>query len=173
MGWQERMSVVLIAWIPLTVLLFRLLGPRRAVLIGIVGGYVLLPLVTPFARLSPPFRFVSLPTSHFRFATTPPGVWFEFTKEASISIGLGAWDRSFDWRRVARTRPHWLDLVMLAYVAYPLTGIMVSGSAACWDSLGMVLQRGLFWLVPYLAGRLYFRRRRRRSSGRRGGCCPA
>jgi hypothetical protein len=146
MGFHERNALVLTAWVPITALLFRLLGPRRAALVAVVGGHVFLPGMAAFVEFFPP--------SILRAAAKVS--WLYFEKHASIGMGLILGIACCDRRALLSARPSWLDLPILAYVLYPLTGVANDSPAALLDSIGASLIRGLCWLPPYLAARLYF-----------------
>ena len=146
MGFHERNALVLAAWVPITALLFRLLGPRRAALVAVVGGHVFLPGMAPFVEFFPP----SILPAAAKVS------WLYFEKHASIGMGLILGIACCDRRALLSARPSWLDLPILAYVLYPLTGVANESPAALLDSIGAALIRGLCWLPPYIAARLYF-----------------
>lgn len=129
--------VSILAWIPLTLFLFRVLGPRRATLISVLGGYVFLP----FQRMSVIGSLTELQLA-----------WKGVTTGLALILGVLLFDR----QSLRRFRPSWLDLAMAAFVAYPLVGLAMGGPSASADVLELLIQRTLGLLIPYVMGRLYF-----------------
>ncbi len=129
-------EAVLLAWPPVVLILFRAVGPRRAVLVGLLGGLLFLP----------PGRAM----------LGPPGFAFPVDKWNVTGLALLLGVLIFDRRSLLRARPRWLDLPMAAYYLAPLIGLAtgVPGSAA--DILDLMIGRGLGWVVPYIMGRIYF-----------------
>lgn len=146
MDWLQRSALVLTAWVPVSAFLFRALGPRLGALVAVVGGEVFLPGFFPILRLATP----GVPRGDV------PEFWFEVDKYTCIGLGVLLGLLVSEGRALARARPHGLDLAMLAFVAYPLTGVAAGGPVVFWDALGGCLTRGLAWLPVYAAGRLYF-----------------
>ena len=142
--------VMMLAWAAISAGLFRVLGPRRGTLVAVIGGNLLVPCVV----------LDLLPESRLQL-TQPVAI--------GLAVVLGVSRRP---RSLSRIRPEWFDLPMLAYVAYPLTGLLVNGRVAAWDAADMLMQRGLGVLVPYAAARRYLgdpegaRHRRHRHRGR-------
>ena len=127
---------VFLAWPPVVVILFRVIGPRRAVLAAILGGLLFLPRGQ--VELGPaPFAL-------------PIAKW------TVTSLGLILGVLIFDRRSLIRARPRWLDLPMAAFVLAPLIGLAtgVTGSGA--DIVDAISYRGLGLAVPYAMGRIYF-----------------
>jgi hypothetical protein len=131
---QSLIRAVLIGSIPLIALLVRILGPRRAALCAILGGYVFLPKV---------------------FLDFIPGR-IGFGKPDAIAAGLVLGIVGFDRAALGRARLRWIDLPMLAWVLYPLTGFLTESRLVPWDVAEMIYRRTTGSLVPYAAGRLYF-----------------
>jgi hypothetical protein len=128
-------QLVLIGWIPIVALLFRVLGPRRAILVAVLGGHVFLP--------------------DLKFDLPSP-LSFPFGKPDSIGAGLALGLLLFETRTLLRARPRWFDLPMLAVVMCPLIGIVTGGPVVYRDVADIFVERVLGWLLPYVAARLYF-----------------
>jgi hypothetical protein len=126
--------VMMLAWAAISAGLFRVLGPRRGTLVAVVGGNLLVPCVV----------LDLLPESRL-----------QLTQPVAIGLAVVLGVLAADPRSLSRIRPEWLDLPMLAYVAYPLTGLLVNGRVAAWDAADMLMQRGLGVLVPYAVARRY------------------
>jgi hypothetical protein len=126
--------VMMLAWAAISAGLFRVLGPRRGTLVAIVGGNLVVPCLV----------FDIVPVSRL-----------QLTQPAALGLAVVLGMLAADFRSLSRIRLDRLDLPMLAYVAYPLTGLLTNGGVAAWDTADMLLQRGLGVLVPYAAARLY------------------
>ena len=134
----ELVRAVLLAWPPVLVGLFWAVGPRRAVLVGVIGGFLFLPIdpVRPIV-----FGF-----------PVPVNKW----NATGLGLALGA--LLFGRREVRLARPSWLDLPMAGYYLAPLAGLATGVPEAAADTLDVLIGRGLGWVVPYAAGRVYFSR---------------
>ena len=75
----------------LCLVLFAILPPRRAVLVGLLGGWLFLPV----AR----YELSGLP---------------DYSKFSAISFGLLLGIFLFDLRRLLEFRPRWVDVFMVA-----------------------------------------------------------
>ena len=126
---------VLLAWTPIVVVLFRVLGRRRGTLVAVIGGYLLLPPTV-----------VSLPGRFHDFL---------FDKQAAIGLALGVSMLAWDARTLLRFRPRPIDVPVLAFVAWAAAA-SVFGQYVEWEVATLILGRRVWWLAPYLAGRLYF-----------------
>jgi hypothetical protein len=87
--------IVLLAWALVVVILFRVLGPRRASTIAVLGGFLILPR---YAAL------LDFPTIERR---TIPGL--------ALLLGVLLFDR----RSLVHARPRWIDLPMALFVLSP------------------------------------------------------
>jgi len=125
-------EVVLAVWAVAVAVLFRAVGPRRASLVAILGGLVLLPRVGMMVGPAP------------------------FDKRTATGLGLILGVLLFDRRALRGARARWLDLPMAAFALAPLIGLATGGPAATADVVDLAIQRGLGWIVPYIIGRLYF-----------------
>jgi hypothetical protein len=125
---------VVLSWFPIVLVLVRVLGPRRAAAIAILGGYLFLPR---FAR----WEILGTITIEKRHV---PGLAFL----AAVLL--------FDRRTLLKARPSWFDLPMLAFAVAPLIGCVAHrfdqpGASA--DQSFLILAQ---WAIPYAIGRLYF-----------------
>ncbi|MFO0910982.1 MAG: hypothetical protein U0794_22035 [Isosphaeraceae bacterium] len=110
-----------------------------------VGGQVFLPDFWRFWVLRPFVVFGKV---------RPDCDWFWLDKSTILGLGLFLGIVATEPRRLLRFRPHWLDLALVLFLLYPLTGILVSGSVAFWDALGILLWRILTFGLTYLAARI-------------------
>ena len=134
----DLIEAVLLAWLPVVVALFRAIGPRRAVLVGLLGGYLFLPVG--------------------QVMLGPSGFAFPLHKFTATGLGLLLGALIFDRRTLLRARPGWLDLPMLGYYLAPLIGLATGVPGSSTDILDVMIGRGLGWVVPYAMGRIYFGR---------------
>jgi hypothetical protein len=111
--------------------LFVLLGARRAVAVAHVAGWAFLPVAT-----------IDLPA-------------LDYDKAAAIGIGCALGVLLFDLPRLLALRPQLTDLAVLATVAAPMASSLANGLGA-YDGLVNALGRVFLWGLPYLFGRLYF-----------------
>jgi hypothetical protein len=129
-------KVVLLAWPSVVAILFRAIGPRRAVLVGTLGGFLFLP-----------GHQVKLDLAGFAFPV-------DRYNATGLALLLGS--LIFDRRTLLRARPGWLDLPMAGYYLAPLIGLITGVPGSSTDILDVMIGRGLGWVVPYAMGRIYF-----------------
>jgi hypothetical protein len=134
----DLIRAVLIVWIPIVMILFRVLGPRQAVLVGLLGGTLFLP------------------DCEVGFAAS--GFSFPFNKWIVTGLALILGVLVFDRRTLSRFRPQWLDLPIAAFYLAPLVGLITGVAGSAVDIEDLMIGRGLGWMIPYLMGRLYFGR---------------
>jgi hypothetical protein len=125
---------IFLAWIILVLILFRVLGPRRAALVAILGGLLVLP------------RGSALPPPHDLPA-------FNKSTATGLAIILGVF-LTDPWTLV-RARPRWADLPMAVFVASPLLSTAAHRFRQACESTDQSWQNLTIWAVPYLIGRLY------------------
>ena len=128
-------NIVYAVWIPLAVVLFWTLGPRRAALIVLFAGFLLLP-----RDLYVPFHFGPF--------------WVD--KRTVTGIGLLAGILITDPRTLLRFRPKLIDLPMIAFVILPVASLAANGFADSPVTFDIVFRNFAEWSIPYLVGRLYF-----------------
>jgi hypothetical protein len=127
--------LALMAWIPLVCILSWTQGMRRAVIVGVLGAFLVLPKVV----------------LHFGPESILP---VDKRTVSGVALLLGV--LISDPQAFSRLRLSWLDGPMLLYLAHPLTGLVFDSRVASLDAIDLLIQRGLGWGVPYLMGRLYF-----------------
>jgi tetratricopeptide (TPR) repeat protein len=121
----------LFGWIPLVLTLFTILPARRAVLVGSIAGWLLLP---PFGIDLP-----GLPN---------------YDKAAAVSVGILLGTLFFQPARLVQFRFRWFDLPMILWCACPFISSVLNGLGA-YDGISMVIRQVMGWFFPYLVGRLY------------------
>ena len=132
---QILATAVFLAWSPVVVVLFKLLGRRTGTLAAVVGGYLFLP----------------------RTWIRPPGLlhFLYFEKQAAIGLAIALAMLVWDWRLLLRFRPKAWDIPVLTFTGWAAV-VVFAGQFVDWDVADLILQRRLWWIFPYLAGRLYF-----------------
>lgn len=123
--------LVLIAWVPCSLLLFATMPARRAALSVLTLGWLFLPnLEIPLSGIP------------------------DFDKPGAVSYALLLGVVIFDAKRLATLRPRLCDVAVLAWIlAGPVASL--TNNLGTHDALAQVWQRAFFWGVPYLVGRLY------------------
>ena len=124
--------IAMLGWLPVTLALFVLISPRRAVIVSFLAGWMFLPVIT------------------YKFPLLPP-----FDKTAVISLSALAGMLLFDWRRLLRFRPRWIDLPMLMLCCGPFATSLSNGLGVK-DGVSESVHEILLWGLPWLIGRLYF-----------------
>ena len=132
----ELIKAVLLLWPLLVVLMFRTCGPRRAVLLAVIGGFLLLPPAQLKLHL--------------------PGFDFPLDKWNVNGVAMLAGCLLFGRRSPLPGRLHWVDLPIAAWYLAPLIGLVTGVTGAAADIGDLMIGRGLGWVVPYALARLYF-----------------
>ena len=124
--------LALFSWVPLTVFLFFVLRPHVAVLVAVIGGWLLLPAMG------------------YNLPGLPP-----FSKSTAIAVGLFLGGRFSGQRRMATF--HWklYDVPMVVWCLSPLVTSMVN-KLGFYDGLSGVYAHVMAWGIPFMAGRIYF-----------------
>jgi len=123
----------LFSWPLITLIGFVLISPRRAVIVGFLGAYVLLPSRAGIALSGLP----------------------DYTKFLAADLGVLSGLFIFDLGRLFALRPRWFDLPIVGWCLVPAISIATNGLAA-WDAVSAVADQVIHWGIPYLVGRLYF-----------------
>jgi hypothetical protein len=121
----------LLGWIPFVLLLFALLPARRAVIGGILLGWLLLP------------------EAKYPLAGLP-----DYTKLSAIPIVVFAGALLFDRRSFRALRPRWVDLPMLVWCFCPAAASLSNG-LEWYDAASATLAHVIIWGLPYVLGRVY------------------
>lgn len=137
-------------WIALMLALFRWQGSRSAALIGLIGGWAVLPtceypdwVIREFRELGGPTHALAIPG--------PP----RLNKATALGLGCLLGLVLFDWPGVRRLRLRWFDAPMLGWIASPIASALANGHPL---AEGLTLSRHLLlaWGAPYAAGRVAF-----------------
>ena len=125
-------DAVMAGWYPLCFVLFMLLPAPRAVAVGLVTGFLLLPNVV--------YDLPGMPN---------------YDKGLAIVLGVGLAAAICDHTRILSFRPRWVDLPMLVLCLAPYLSAVVNGDGAYRGASNM-FDFAVRWALPWLLGRLYF-----------------
>jgi hypothetical protein len=125
-------TIVMMAWIPVQLVLFAVLPPRRAVLVAFLTAWLFLPMAS--------YRIPFLP---------------DYTKMSATSTGVLMGAVLFDGKRILRFSPGWIDLPIIAFCICPFVSSIANGLGT-WDGVSGMLTYIVTWAMPYHIGRLYF-----------------
>ena len=128
---QLLIPIALLGWIPVSISLLALLPPRRAVVVSVIGAWLLLP---PAA-----ISLSGLP---------------DYDKMMAATVGILLGTLMFQPNRLLEFRPQWFDLPVLCWCIAPLISSLQNG-LGLYDGLSGSLQCIVRWVLPYLIGRLY------------------
>lgn len=124
--------LALIGWIPVVLVLFALMRPRRAVISAFLIAWLFLPVAG--------YAMPALP---------------DYTKITATSYGVLLGVLLFDAGRLLQFRPSWIDLPAVVWCLVPLAS-SISNGLGIYDGASGVMDLTTRWGVPYFIGRLYF-----------------
>lgn len=126
-------ELLMLAWVPLSLVLFMVLRPRHAVLTSYIGAWLFLsPKAGIVINILPDLSKITV---------------------SSFAVVLGV--MLFDAPRLFTFKPRWFDLPMLAWCLAPFMSSIING-LGYWDGLSAVLENLALFGVPYFVGRVYF-----------------
>ncbi|MSR62046.1 MAG: hypothetical protein EXS08_06345 [Planctomycetes bacterium] len=125
-------DAVMAGWYPLCFLLFMLLPPARAVAVGLVTGFLLLPNVI--------YDLPGIPN---------------YDKGLAIVLGVCVAAVICDPARFLGFRPRWVDLPVLMLCLAPFLSAVMNGDGA-YRGLSNAFDFLVRWALPWFLGRLYF-----------------
>ena len=124
--------IMMFGWLPLTLVLFAVLRPRRAATIALFGGWLFLPVAT--------FEFHGLP---------------EYTKSVATCLPVVLATVVFAPDRLVSLRPRAFDIPLLIWCICPL-GSSLANNLGVYDGLSETTANVLTWGMPYIIGRMYY-----------------
>jgi hypothetical protein len=123
--------LVMLAWIPIVLLLFKQFSPERAVVISFIGAWLFLPqAIFPL-----------------------PGVP-DYTKMSATCYGILLATIIYDVEYLKSFKFGWLDIPMLIWCLCPFAASVTNGLGA-YDGFSAALNQTVTWGVPYFLGRIY------------------
>jgi hypothetical protein len=124
---------MLFGWVPFTIFLFSTRKPHRAVLVAVIGGWLLLPMTV--------YDLPGIP---------------QYTKVVAISLGLILGCRFSGQRGKADFKWKLCDLPMTMWCLSPIL-TSLANQLGLYDGLAGCYNQIMMWGVPYLSGRIYFK----------------
>jgi len=124
--------ITIFGWPLVVLVLFTVLPPRKAVIVGMLGAWLFLPMAE--------YPLPGLP---------------DITKMSISCVTVFLGTMIFDAGRFSRLRWSWVDLAMIAWVLVPLPSAVSNGYGA-YEGFSGALEQAVAWGLPYLIGRLYF-----------------
>ena len=133
MSYNVLAQLALLGYPALVLVLFALMPLRKAILTGMVGGWLFLPTI----RLS----LVGIPDYDKIVATN-----------CAVGLGCLIWAS----RDLFALRPKWIDIPMLLWCLSPSLSSLSNGLGT-YDAASEGFRQVLVWLVPYCIGRVFFK----------------
>ncbi|MEM8737019.1 MAG: O-antigen ligase domain-containing protein [Planctomycetota bacterium] len=131
---QWLATTALWGMVPVVLVLFLFLPPRRAVLVSMIGAWLFLPQLAISMQLVP-----------------------DYTKMTATCYGIILGALLLDPEsRVLKFKPLWIDLPILVWCVCPFF-TSISNDLGAYDGASAVVGRMIKDGLPYLIGRLYFR----------------
>jgi hypothetical protein len=124
--------VALFGWIPLILLMFAVMAPRRATIYGFLIAWLFLPM------------------SHLKLDGIP-----DYNKMSAACFGVLISALIFDSATLFAFRPRIWDLPMLIWCIVPFFSSITNG-LGFYDGIVAISYQTTDWGLPYLIGRLYF-----------------
>lgn len=127
-------QAVMWGWIPLVLVMFLIMPPRRAVVVSLIGSWLFLPQVA--------WDMPQMP---------------DYTKVTATSYGIILGALLLDPKsRVLNFKPSWIDIPMAVYVIHPFFSSLTN-DLGFYDGAAQIVDKSITHGLPYLIGRLYFR----------------
>ena len=133
MGHNVLAQLALLGYPAAVLLLFAVLPVRRAILAGMVGGWLFLPTIK--------LPVVGIPDYDKIVATN-----------CAVALGCLLWGN----RQLFALRPKWIDLPMILWCLAPSLSSLSNGLGS-YDAASNGVRQVLVWLVPYCIGRAFFK----------------
>ena len=127
--------ITLFGWIPVVLMIFSLLPPRRAVITAFIFAWLFLPMAG--------YNVPGLP---------------DYTKRTATSLAVLLGMALFHSNLLFAFRPRWFDLPIVVYCCLCPIASSLSNSLGFYDGCAAALATSVTWGLPYLIGRVYFTR---------------
>lgn len=119
-------------WPLVLVLLFLVLPPRQAVIVGMLGAWLFLPMAS--------YELPGIPN---------------VSKMTITCLSVFVCSVIFDPTRFSKMVGSWVDIALIVWILVPLPSAIQAGYGA-YEGVSGVVAQTLSWGLPYLLGRLYF-----------------
>lgn len=123
--------LVMFAWIPVVLYLFRQLPARRALVLSFIGAWLFLPLAG--------YSLPGLP---------------DYSKMSATCYGILLATIIYDAKSFNSFRFGWLDLPMLIWCICPFAS-SITNDLGLYDAIAAVVAQTVIWGLPYFLGRIY------------------
>ena len=117
-------KLALFGWIPVIVMLFTVLRPRHAIIVGYMGAWLFLPMDA--------IKFSGIP---------------DLSKITASSFGVAVGVALFDYKRLLTFRPRWYDIPMLVWCTTPAV-TSLKNDLGSWDAMSSVVAQLVVWGIP-------------------------
>jgi hypothetical protein len=124
-------DIVMLGWIPVVLVMFATMPPRRALIAAFLVSWLFLPI------------------SSYKLPLLP-----DYTKISATCMGAVLGACIFDTKRVLRFRVRWIDVPMAVFCLCPLISSLTNGLGV-WDGASGVMTQVTMWGLPYFLGRVY------------------
>lgn len=121
---------ILMGWIPISMVLFFVMPPKKAVIVSTIVAWLFLPVA-------------ALPL---------PGLP-DLTKASAAMIGCLLGVLLLDSASLSRLRPHIVDLPLLGWIGFPIL-TSVDNGLGLYDGVSSALTHSFVWGLPYVVGRV-------------------
>lgn len=125
-------QLTMYGWLPVVLMLFAVLEPRRAVSWAFALGWCFLPVVA--------FSFNGLP---------------DYTKTSATMLGIFLGTAVFHLGLLLSFRPRWFDIPVVILCVSPVFSSLANG-LGLYDGQSAALDQTVAWGIPYLIGRIHF-----------------
>jgi tetratricopeptide (TPR) repeat protein len=127
--------ITLFGWLPLVLVIFSLLPPRRAVIAAFISAWLFLPMAG--------YQIPAFP---------------DYTKRTATSLAVLLGMALFHSDLLFALRPRWFDLPIVIYCCFCPIASSLSNGLGFYDGCSVALIASVTWGLPYLIGRVYFTR---------------
>ena len=124
-------SVILLAWLPIIVIVYNMLPPKKAVIYLFV------------------FSWLFLPNGGYALPGLP-----DYTKMSATVVGVLLCTVAFDFGRLISIRPRWFDVPVLIWTFGAFVTALVNGLTP-YDAISATTVELMDYGFPYLVGRAY------------------
>ncbi|PNW61828.1 UNVERIFIED_CONTAM: hypothetical protein BEN50_04540 [Euhalothece sp. KZN 001] len=125
-------NITLFGWIPFVIFyLYKRFPSQQAVIYGFILAWLFLPVAS--------FTFPGIP---------------DLTKTSAASYAIFFAVVLYDFDRLEKLRPHWVDIPIIMLCIVPFFSSLSNGLGA-YDGASQTLSRFVTWGMPYLIGRIF------------------
>jgi hypothetical protein len=123
--------LILFGWIPIVLIMFVMMSPRRAT----IWAYII--------------AWMFLPVAGYTFSGLP-----DYDKVSATGLAVLIGMAFFDSKKLFSFRPRLVDLPMILWCLSPLVSSITNGLGV-YDGISEVNKQLVVWVIPYVIGRIY------------------